>query len=75
MIDKKLITLVKLYNRLSFYFCLVADKKPIPDVNENTTIGELQEFLNNLYTEYKEKEEAEKSKPENKIKFLNKESK
>lgn len=75
MTDEKLIILVKLYNRLSFYFCLVDDKKLIPDINENTTISELQEFLNNLYNEYREKEEIEKTKPENKIKFLKKESK
>ena len=26
MTDERLITLVRLYNRLSFYFCLVDDK-------------------------------------------------
>lgn len=68
MSDEKLITLVKLYNRLSFYFCLVDDKKPIPEINENTTIGELQEFLDNLYIEVENKKQEEKEKP--KIKFL-----
>jgi hypothetical protein len=68
MTDERLITLVKLYNRLSFYFCLVDDKKPIPNINETTTISELQEFLNDLYTEVDEKKQEEKTKP--KIKFL-----
>lgn len=68
MTDERLITLVKLYNRLSFYFCLVDDKKPIPDINENTTISELQEILNKLYTDFEEKKQEEKTKP--KIKFL-----
>ena len=68
MTDERLITLVKLYNRLSFYFCLVDDKKPTPEINENTTIGELQEFLDNLYIEVENKKQEEKEKP--KIKFL-----
>jgi hypothetical protein len=68
MTDERLITLVKLYNRLSFYFCLVDDKKPIPDINENTTISELQEFLDILYTDVDKKKQEEKTKP--KIKFL-----
>lgn len=68
MTDERLITLVKLYNRLSFYFCLVDDKKPIPNINETTTISELQEFLDDLYTEVDKKKQEEKAKP--KIKFL-----
>ena len=72
MTDERLITLVKLYNRLSFYFCSAGDKKPLPDINENTTIKELQEFLDNLYTEYIEKEKEEEAKLKNgvKIKFI-----
>ena len=68
MTDDRLITLVKLYNRLSFYFCLVDDKKSIPNINETTTISELQEFLDDLYTEVDKKKQEEKTKP--KIKFL-----
>ena len=68
MTDERLINLVKLYNRLSFYFCLVDDKKPIPDINETTTISELQKFLDDLYTEVDKKKQEEKRKP--KIKFL-----
>ena len=68
MTDERLITLVKLYNRLSFYFCLVDDKKPIPEINENTSISELQEILNNIYNQYEEQKKEEKTKP--KIKFL-----
>jgi hypothetical protein len=68
MTDERLITLVKLYNRLSFYFCLVDDKKPIPNINETTAISELQEFLDDLYTEIDKKKQEEKTKP--KIKFL-----
>lgn len=68
MTDERLITLVRLYNRLSFYFCLVDDKKPIPNINETTTISELQEFLDNLYIEAENKKQEEKEKP--KIKFL-----
>jgi hypothetical protein len=68
MTDERLITLVRLYNRLSFYFCLVDDKKPIPNINETTTISELQEFLDDLYTDVDKKKQEEKTKP--KIKFL-----
>ena len=68
MTDEILITLVRLYNRLSFYFCLVDDKKPIPSINETTTISELQEFLDDLYTEIDKNKQEEKTKP--KIKFL-----
>lgn len=68
MTDERLITLVKLYNRLSFYFCLVDDKKPIPEINENTSISELQDILNNIYNQYEEQKKEEKTKP--KIKFL-----
>ena len=59
MTDERLITLVKLYNRLSFYFCLVKDDKPIPDISESTTIGELQEALNKIYDDFKDLEERE----------------
>lgn len=68
MVDERLILLVKLYNRLSFYFCLVDENKPIPNINENTTISELQEFLDDLYIEVDKKKQEEKTKP--KIKFL-----
>lgn len=72
MTDEKLITLVRLYNRLSFYFCLVDDKKPIPEISENTSIKELQEFLDDLYNKYIEKEKEEEAKLKNgvKIKFI-----
>lgn len=60
MTDERLITLVKLYNRLSFYFCLVSDDKPIPEISEETSINELQEELNKIYEDYREFEEQEK---------------
>ena len=72
MTDERLILLVKLYNRLSFYFCLADNKKYIPEITENTSIKELQEFLDDLYNKYIEKEKEEEAKLKNgvKIKFI-----
>ena len=46
--------LVKLYNRLSYYFCMT-DGKDI-EVKSTTTVKELQEMLDKKYEESKEGE-------------------
>ena len=60
--EKEKITLVRLYNRLSYYFC--SSKQPMIKIDEYTTIDDLQHRLDELY---EKEQKEEQSKP--KIKF------
>lgn len=51
---KENIILAKLYNRLSFYFC-IAEEKPEIKISEKTSIKELQEILDEVYLKREEK--------------------
>lgn len=46
--SKRNILLARLYNRLSYYFCITEEKIDIK-ANEKTTIKELQEMLDEAY--------------------------
>lgn len=71
-LEKSTILLVRLYNRLSYYF--MTPDQAVKDimVKDSTTIDELQKLLNEFY----DKEEARQKELENKpkLKYKNKQA-
>lgn len=67
--EQSKIVMVKLYNRLSHYFCSPVSEQTNLNVSEDMTIEQLQKLLDNFYEESVNKEKEKELK---KIKFKNK---
>lgn len=61
MTENKLIKLVRLYNRLSFYFCLTGEKPNI-NITDDMKVEDLINQLDKTYEKYKKTEDSKRIK-------------